>query len=136
MTFVTLVQTQCCNCGVYFGIEQGHCDRLRKQGPKMEHYCPNGHKQWFMEGEADKLRRERDRLQQQLAQRDDEIKRQSKQLVVAKGQITKIQKRAKAGVCPCCNRTVSQLAAHMKTKHPEFDPKVANFDDEKAKRKA
>jgi hypothetical protein len=25
-----------------------------------------------------------------------------------------------AGVCPCCKRTVKQLAAHMKEKHPEF----------------
>jgi hypothetical protein len=23
-------------------------------------------------------------------------------------------------VCPCCQRTVSQMARHIKTKHPEY----------------
>jgi hypothetical protein len=32
----------------------------------------------------------------------------------------RLKKRIKNGVCPCCHRTVSQLARHMKTKHPDF----------------
>lgn len=32
----------------------------------------------------------------------------------------RLRKRIKNGVCPCCHRTVSQLARHMKTKHPDF----------------
>lgn len=32
----------------------------------------------------------------------------------------RLRKRASAGVCPCCNRTFSQLARHMQTKHPTF----------------
>lgn len=27
-----------------------------------------------------------------------------------------------AGMCPCCRRTFKQLAEHMKSKHPDFDP--------------
>jgi hypothetical protein len=37
-----------------------------------------------------------------------------------KGQATRLRNRAKAGVCPCCKRTVSQLARHMASKHPDF----------------
>lgn len=34
----------------------------------------------------------------------------------------RLKKRIKNGVCPCCHRTVSQLARHMQTKHPDFAP--------------
>ncbi len=34
--------------------------------------------------------------------------------------MTKVKKRAANGVCPCCNRTFSDLARHMKAKHPDF----------------
>tara|TARA_Y100000310_G_scaffold338946_1_gene430083 strand:- start:1163 stop:1354 length:192 start_codon:yes stop_codon:yes gene_type:complete len=37
-----------------------------------------------------------------------------------KGQVTKLKNRAKAGVCPCCNRTFQNLSRHMETKHPDF----------------
>ena len=38
----------------------------------------------------------------------------------AKGQISKLKKRASAGVCPCCNRSFQNLRRHMGNKHPEF----------------
>lgn len=143
VTYVQLVEVQCCKCGTYFGLERNHYDRLVKEGGKMGFYCSNGHVQHFMEGEADKLRRERDRLQQQIAQKDDEITWQreqrhmvERQVTAAKGQITKLRKRANAGVCPCCNRTFSNMARHMKTEHPDHDPNVINLGVEKAKRKA
>ena len=141
MSFIQLVQEQCYKCGVYFGLERGHYDLLLKEGKALAFFCPNGHQQHYVEGEADKLRRERDRLQQQLAQKDDDIKWQREQRLVAerqvtaaKGQITKLKKRANAGVCPCCNRTFANMAAHMKTKHPDHDPNVINLGIEKAKR--
>ena len=113
----------------------------RREG--FEFYCPNGHKQHYITGQSDleKTRLERDRLRQQLAQKDDEIKRQrdlreqeERRVSAAKGQITKLKKRAKAGVCPWCNRTFSNMAAHMKTQHPDMDPNVIDLGVEKAKR--
>lgn len=32
----------------------------------------------------------------------------------------RLQKRIKAGVCPCCHRTFRQLIRHMECKHPEY----------------
>jgi hypothetical protein len=97
--------------------------------------------QAFVKSETDNLRRERDLLKQQLAQKDDEIKWQrehrlgaERRVIAAKGQITKLKKRAKAGTCPCCKRTFHNMAEHMKTKHPDFDPKVVDFDEAKASR--
>ena len=92
-------------------------------------YCAYGHPQIFAKGETelDKMRRERDRLYQQVAQRDDEIKVQGKlienlkeQRKTLEGQAVKARTRAKAGVCPCCNRTFRQMALHMRNKHPDF----------------
>jgi len=129
----------CYSCGVEFHIAEAFNSDLVKS--KRSFYCPNGHSQAYCENEADKLRREKDRLTQQLAQKDDEIKWQrdhrleaERKVVAAKGQITKLKKRAKAGVCPCCNRTFSDMAAHMKTKHPDMDPNVVDLGAEKAKR--
>lgn len=139
--FIQLVTEQCCKCGVYFGLERGHHDRLRKEGTKGSFHCPNGHPQHYTESEADQLRRERDRLKQQLAQKDDDINWQRQQRIAAerqvsaaKGQITRLKKRANAGVCPCCNRTFANMARHMKTQHPDHDPNVIDLGVEKARR--
>jgi hypothetical protein len=91
--------------------------------------CPNGHPWVYAAGESDfdKLRRERDRLTQRIAEKDDEIAHQKllreeaeKSAAARKGVITRLKNRASAGVCPCCNRTVLQMARHMATKHPGF----------------
>lgn len=131
--------TTCANCGIEFGAPAHWF--AERHNDKRQFFCPNGHPLSFKEGEVDKLRRERDRLQQQIAQRDDEItwqrdqrKATERQVIAAKGQITKLKKRASAGTCPCCKRTFSNMAAHMKTKHPDFDANVVDLGAEKAKR--
>lgn len=116
----------CASCGIRFGVPEGWGEQRRKD--KGDIYCPNGHVMNYRESEADKLRSERDRLAQQIAQRDDEIRAQREMREAAersaaalKGQITKLNKRTAAGVCPCCNRTFTALHRHMKTKHPDFN---------------
>ena len=118
---------ECCNCGVVFGVPAGYRNNRRKD--KKAFYCPNGHGQSYKESEADQLRRERDRLQQRLAQKDDDIKFQRQLRETAersasayKGQVTKLKRRAKAGMCPCCKRSFVNLARHMATKHADMDP--------------
>lgn len=129
----------CASCGILFGAPD-HWEQARRED-KREFFCPNGHRQLFAKSEADKLRQERDLLKQQIAQKDDEIKWQrekrqaeERRVSAARGQITKLKKRAKAGVCPCCNRTFTNMALHMKTKHPDMDPNVIDLGVEKAKR--
>jgi hypothetical protein len=79
--------------------------------------CPNGHSRGWRDG-ADKteianLRRERDRIAQQVAQRDDEIAAKERE-------IKRMKKRASAGTCPCCSRSFSDMSTHMRKQHPEF----------------
>lgn len=91
-------------------------------------YCPSGHPQSYQgESEAEKFRRERDRLAQRIAERDDDLKRQreraeaaERRSAAARGQITKIKNRVGHGICPCCNRTFENLHRHMTTQHPTF----------------
>lgn len=108
---------------------------LRSCGQNGIHfYCAYGHEQYFIEGESEetKLRRERDRLQQQLAEKDDEITRQrglredtEKRLSATRCAITRIKNRIGNGVCPCCTRSFVNLARHMAIKHPAYSAKAA-----------
>lgn len=116
-----------CKCDVW--IPDALYDAAKAGAGVITFYCGYGHPQVFAKGESDldKMRRERDRLAQRVAQRDDEITRQremreraERQASAARGQVTKIKNRVGHGVCPCCNRTFENLHRHMASKHPTF----------------
>lgn len=118
----------CCRCKTHIVLPNDLYSAAKKS-PAISFYCPYGHPQHFPAGEseAEKLRRERDRLAQQIAEKDDEIKwqrdireRAERQLSAQRGQVTKLKKRASAGTCPCCSRTFQNMAEHMKKQHPDF----------------
>lgn len=120
-------QMVCGKCGIEFYVPAPFQLEQRQLGPLGGFYCPNGHSRIFAESETSELRRERDRLQQRLAEKDDEIASErlsrhaeQRRVSAAKGQITKLKNRASKGVCPCCNRHFTDLERHMHTKHPSF----------------
>lgn len=124
----------CANCKTYFGMAL-ELYVAAKARSDINFFCPYGHSNYFPKGEtdADKLRRERDRLQQQLAHKDDVIKAEreraaalDRRLIAAKGQITKTRKRVSNGICPCCSRTFGNLARHMATKHADYQKEEAH----------
>lgn len=117
--------SNCITCGVKYTVPLDKWQREVSHGGF--HTCPNGHSQGWGKDDCTvaKLTRERDGLKQQMAAKDDEIAAQAREM-------TRLQKRAKAGTCPCCKRTFSNMSRHMKTKHPEFAPnKVVNIADVK-----
>ena len=94
-----------------------------KANSKISIVCPHGH-EWHYKSqrqidEEAEVRRERDRLKQMLAQKDDEIGQAVRQVRAARGQVTRLRNRAKAGMCPCCNRHFVNLERHMASKHSE-----------------
>lgn len=118
-------EQDCIKCGVRFGVPIGFTANRRKD--KGSFYCPNGHSMAYTESEEDRLRRERDKLKQNEAWYESRLKEErdsreqaERRVSAARGQITKLKKRASNGVCPCCNRTFSDLARHMHSKHPGF----------------
>lgn len=126
----------CCACSVVFYVPEYVHATLKESSQLF--YCPHGHKQHFLSkeeiSERDALRQERDRLKQRIAQKDDAILAERKRgdsyrdqrdherrrVSAAKGQVTKLKKRASAGVCPCCTRHFTDLERHMASKHPDF----------------
>lgn len=116
----TIVEAHNCpTCGVVYTCPKGMMESQRKDG-RGSHYCPNGHSLSFQTTENERLRRERDRLVQQQAQLQDEIAERDRLLTAERNKAKRAEKRAKAGVCPCCTRTFTNMSRHMKTKHPEF----------------
>lgn len=95
-------------------------------GNKAEFYCPNGHTQAFVGTEMSKLKadlvEERRRTEQEKQRREmaeREVVMERKLRMKADRKHAREKKRIVNGVCTCCNRTFANLAAHMKTKHPE-----------------
>lgn len=107
-----LVTIQCGSCGVWHSLPKAMYDKCVEEGGYW--HCPNGHSRGYKEGkhEREAVRRERDQLKQRLAQRDEELAK-------LRRATERQKKRIANGVCLDCNRTFSNLARHMKTKHAE-----------------
>ena len=90
----------CPICGIHYGVDKIVMDYKLKTENREERgwHCPNGHALVFKVYDADVLRRERDLLAQRIAQKDDEIKSLDSMVVNQRGQITKLKKRASAGM--------------------------------------
>lgn len=125
------VFSNCITCGVSYSVPEPMWNKQQEKGGF--HHCCNGHSQgWDKEDSGiEILRRERNRLKQQAARLKDEsrtnleLARSNERTAAAyKGQVTKLKKRAKHGVCPCCNRSFQNLARHMESRHPNFDPEA------------
>lgn len=122
---VTLERTWCGSCNVPFALPDYMLADLRETGDAF--WCPNGHRLTFTDNEAKRLRKQLQeanaKADRAATQRDfwrDEQERTERQRRAAKGQLTKTKNRIANGVCPCCNRSFSDLAAHMQTQHPDY----------------
>lgn len=116
---VDLVQLECWwreadnaeRCGRIFGVTHQTHEWMRINGGTV--HCPAGHKIRYgataLSKAEEALARERAAHDQTRADRDT-LKRKEK----------KMARRLKAGVCPCCQRTFTNMARHMTTKHPEY----------------
>jgi len=126
-TSTKLVTEECISCGVLFAMPDELNDRLRET-PTTAFYCPNGHKQWYTgKTDAQKEREKRELAERQLAtersrrdQAQAEAEHQRHRANGYKGALTKTKRRVGKGVCPCCNRSFTDLADHMETKHPDY----------------
>ena len=83
-------------------------------------HCPNGHVLVFTETEVDKLKKQLASEQQRTEMFRRENQEKERAIKSLKGQITKSKNRIANGICPCCNRSFSNLHRHMKTKHPDY----------------
>lgn len=124
----TLITEDCCNCGVVFAMPQKLRDRLIQTHNSF--YCPNGHSQSYTGKTKEQVQRERaERLERDLANKDEDLRAERASHTATKGQLTKAKKRADAGMCQHCNRSYVDVRRHMASKHP--DHAVAGLGDGK-----
>jgi len=106
-TILTIKTTECITCGCVIGMSETLYDeRLRDH---RVYSCPNGHEQHFTaKSDRDKLAEEQARHQSTLARLNEAN--------AVRERLQRKLKRAHKGVCPECNRSFANLAAHMKCK--------------------
>lgn len=122
---VTLITETCCNCGVLFAMtDEFQRQKIKDKGTSSAwFYCPNGHSQHYT-GKSDAQLRKEAEQRAATAQEEARIARIEADQARAAQRRTEAKLKAQTrrvtnGVCPCCNRTFRQLAAHMKRMHPE-----------------
>lgn len=115
-----LVRVNCATCKTDFAIPK-QLHTACHHSEKISFKCPYGHSNIYREGlsDAEKQRLRADRALQESARLRDERDVAIRRTAAAKGQVTKLKNRAKAGVCPCCTRHFTNLERHMKSKHPD-----------------
>jgi uncharacterized protein (DUF3084 family) len=112
-----LVTEECCKCHCLFAITQDLYRRAKDSGETF--WCPLGHSQSYLETTVMKLEKEKAALARQLDIAKQDARNEMARREQAEKKQRRLQKRVSAGVCPYCKRTIGQLAAHMKTKHPD-----------------
>jgi len=123
---VTITILDCCTCGGPVALSKDQERSLRESHRPF--YCPAGHSQAFeAETEAERLRRvlhlseiEKTRIAAELAQARTEADAALGEMVAAQQDAARAKRRAAAALCPCCNRSFTQLRRHLQTKHPEY----------------
>lgn len=127
---------QCRTCGVFATVPEVVNEQLRQCGGFRS--CPSGHQWgWTKESsENERTRLERDRLKQNEARLEEDVRHQRERAEKAEAAARRLKKRASSGTCPCCSRTFQNMATHMKRQHPEFvrdgGTKVVPFKAERA----
>ena len=123
-----LVLETCCNCFMVFAMPEEFQARRRKDHQGF--YCPNGHRQYYnAKSEEDKLRdqlaaEKHAREQADAWARDKavQLEQTKKRLAATQGVVTRHKRKIAAGRCPCCSASFKNLEAHMKNRHPDWDP--------------
>jgi hypothetical protein len=129
----SLTSMTCPECAGVFAIAQNYIDEARRLGSFKQCWtCPycktqRGYGESAQEKEIARLKAE---VAQQVAWKEQARARESDALKEAehfrksrdgmKGQLVKVQRRVKHGVCPCCQRTFQNLQKHMSTEHPTY----------------
>jgi|ERR1700677_2767220 len=116
---VSLVTEICYSCGMAFAVPEEWLQNRRKDHKSF--WCPNGHQQSYQgETEAERLKRELEKERRAQVPMRESLMAAQKAQERAEKALSRHKKRSAAGVCPCCNRTVKQLAEHMQSKHSDF----------------
>ena len=114
------------SCGGTYAVSESVRAACQERGG--EWHCPYCQgRVSYSETTNDRLRkqlevayRQKAALNGQLSRAREATEHEMRRANGYKGHLTRAKKRAANGVCPCCNRSFSNLARHMKCKHPDY----------------
>lgn len=115
-----LVTQICGQCGIIFAMPVNF-KQERLDDHNLSFYCPAGHCRVYS-GKT-KVQKLKEELKVQIELKKHYITRAhtaDRRASAYKGQVTKVKKRVKNGVCPCCNRSFVNLMRHMHGQHPDW----------------
>lgn len=105
------------DCDQRFAMSAEFYAETRRTG--MTWYCPRGHaRAWTGQSTEQKLRE----AEAQLTHTKDQLIAAAVEAETVRSQMLRDRQRFANGVCPCCNRSFTNVMRHMKTKHPDYDP--------------
>jgi hypothetical protein len=116
----------CIKCGVEVILPKELKNRRKENHEGF--YCCNGHVQCYLgKTELEKAqellateRRWREQEKESHARTKAQLEHSDRSRAALKGKVTEIRNRVGNGVCPCCNRSFTNLRRHMHMKHPGF----------------
>ncbi len=117
---IELSQMNCGQCGGTYAINEAY--RAHKYQNKGYWNCPYCQCSWGY-GKQSEFERTKQELKDEQARHERTLARANEaeaERRKSEAALQRHQKRTKAGVCPCCNRSFVALARHMKTKHPTY----------------
>ena len=116
----TLVTETCIHCWARFAMPFELRDQRKKDHNSF--FCVACGKGMIYSGESVEAKYKR--LYHQEQQAHDQAKARARDAEEKAANLERtakrLRKRAANGVCPCCKRSFKELAAHMKTKHPDY----------------
>lgn len=111
-----LVTETCYSCCVLFAMVEDFWEH--RQNDRKNFFCPNGHSQAYIgKSDATKLKEAEAR---EVALRD-QLEAAAREHERTKAALLRDRARFANGVCPCCNRSFTNVARHMTTQHPDYD---------------
>lgn len=111
----TVITAGC--CGASFAVPDESYERWHQTHVRW--YCPHcGSRRHFI-GETKEQKRIRD-LEQRVAREQGRVVAERTRADNHRRRYRRMRERIQNGVCPCCNRTFTNLARHMATQHPKL----------------
>ena len=109
----------CIRCGIPMALPEFYMEQRRKDHQSF--HCLNGHPQCYpQETVEERLKRELANETKRREWAEQETKRARHAESIARGKTTALRERVSNGVCPCCNRSFTNLRRHMASKHPTY----------------
>lgn len=111
-------------CGVPFALSEEFAAARRRD--RRTWWCPNGHPRWYP-GKTD-AQKARD-AQARARHLEDQLQAAENETEEARRQLLRERSRFARGVCPCCNRSFSNVRRHMADQHPDYNTDRVNGHD-------